>query len=141
MGYGFKLLKSNGDVAMSTDSFGLQIVDDFTVSSDNSGSRTYSELSYFNILYAMTGSEYDDVSFQRELASHVSLDLDGSVGAGNIPTISWSPLYQLGSHSAGETTYAGGWLGNPMNYSCNGSGCQPPAYGTLPTVRIIVMAA
>jgi len=135
MGYGFKLLKSNGDVAMSTDNFGLQIVDDFTVSSGNSGSRTYPELSYFNILYAMTGSEYDDVSFQRELASHVSLDLSGSVGAGNVPTVSWSPIYQSGANSCGETTSAGG------SYACNGSGCQPPAYGTLPTVRIIVMAA
>jgi len=141
MGYGFKLLKSNGDVAMSTDNFGLQIVDDFTVSSGNSGSRTYPELSYFNILYAMTGSEYSNTSFHRELASHATLDLSGSVGAGNVPTISWSPIYQSGANSCGETTSAGGSLGNPMNYSCNGSGCQPPAYGTLPTVRIIVMAA
>ena len=107
MGYGFKLLKSNGDVAMSTDNFGLQIVDDFTVSSGNSGSRTYPELSYFNILYAMTGSEYSNTSFHRELASHATLDLSGSVGAGNVPTISWSPIYQSGANSCGETTSAG----------------------------------
>jgi hypothetical protein len=135
MGYGFKLLKANGDVAMSTDDFGLQIVDDFTVVAGSSGYRTYSELDYFNILYAMTGTEYNNPYFHRELSSHATLDLGGSVGAGNIPTITWGPLHQLGANSCNETSSSSGW------YSCNGLGCQPPAYGTLPTVRIIVMAA
>lgn len=136
MGYGFKLLKDNGDVAMSTDNFGLQIVDDFMVSSGASGSKTYPELSYFTTMYAIsTPAQYDDISFHRELVSHASLTLGGSVGAGNIPTITWAPLYQLGSPQPSETTSESG------SYACNGSGCQPPAYGTLPTLRVIVMAA
>ena len=135
MAYGFELRNADGSISMSSDNFGLQIVDDFVVTDNNSGSRTYPELDYFTTLYAMTASEYSSTTFHRALASHAHMDLTGSVDGSNIPTINWAPLHRSGSPSCSETSIA------TTSYNCSGASCHPPAYTILPSTRIIVMAA
>ena len=137
MSYGLKLTNADGSVAMSTENFGLQIVDDFVVAPGASGSRTYPELDYFTNLYATTGSEYGNVTQSRALTSHAFMDLGGSVDPStNIPTITWSSIFNQGAPGIGAADYCNLCQtgGNPHTW-------QPPAYGARPSTRIIVMVA
>lgn len=138
MAYGLSLTNTDGSVAMSTENFGLQIVDDFVVAPGASGSKSYPELDYFTTLYATTGSEFGGSTVEsRAINSHAFMDLGGSVDpVTNIPTITWSPIFNQGAPGIGAPDYCNLCQtgGNPHTW-------QPPGYGILPSTRIIVMAA
>jgi len=137
MSYGFVLLNSSGDTIMSTEDFGLQIVDDFTVVGGNSGSRTYNNLDYFTTMYAVATPEFDvsDLTGSypwRAVGSHTTVNLSATTNASNVPTLSWSPSHQNRQHGTYEPN---------QNQYCYGLGCEINSGHDLPDVRILVMAA
>jgi len=137
MAYGFVVHSSTGDEIMSTEDFGLQIVDDFTISGGASGSKAYPQLDYFTTMYAVATPEYDvsDLTGSypwRAVGSHTTANLSVSVGGGNIPTLNWSPAQQKKQHGSYEPV--GG-------YYCYGVGCELSNSFDLPSIRITVMAA
>jgi len=91
MSYGFKLLDASGNTTMSTDDFGIQIVDDFTVASGNSGSRTYTELAYHNTMFATTMSDIPGTVDHKKVSSHSFLAITITTNSSNVPTVSWVP--------------------------------------------------
>jgi hypothetical protein len=124
MSYGFKLLKSDGTVVMSTDNFGVQIVDDFIVSSGSSGSRTYPNLSYHNKIFGTTMSNIPGTVNHTSVAGHSFMSLTVTVGAGNVPTVYWNT-----SNAEGARTTAGTVPRSPG-----------PAERQKPDTRIIILA-
>lgn len=136
MPYGFALYDASGNETMSTEDFGLQIVDDFTVSGGASGSKAYPDLDYFTTMYAVATPEFSvsDLTGSypwRAVGSHTTANLSVSVGAGNIPTLSWSPAQQKKQHGSYE----------PNGGYCYGTACELPYSWALPDIRIVVMAA
>ncbi len=124
MSYGFKLLKSDGSVAMSTDNFGIQIVDDFIVSSGSSGNKTYPNLSYHNKIFGTTMSDISGAVNHISVSGHSFMSLTVTVGSGNVPTVSWSTSNAEGAHIQ------------------NGSWSYPsiPTEQAKPNTRIIILA-
>jgi len=97
MGYGFKLLKADGSVAMSTEEFGIQIVDDFVVSSGSSGSQEYPELSYHTTVFATTMSDIPSGVDHIKVSGHSFMDISITVDGSNIPTVSWTTSNAAGA--------------------------------------------
>jgi hypothetical protein len=124
MSYGFKLLDASGNTLMSTNEFGIQIVDDFTVSSGSSGSRVYNELYYHNKVFATTMSDIPTGITPKLVAGHSFMNITITTNASNIPTVSWSTSNALGSRIQDGV------------YSVSGG----PPQQAKPDTRIIVLA-
>lgn len=97
MAYGFELKDATGKVTMSTEDFGLQIVDDFTVSSGSSGSKAFPELAYHNKVFATTMSNITGVVTAISVAGHSFMEISVVVDGSNIPTISWTTVNASGA--------------------------------------------
>lgn len=90
MSYGFELRGTNGNVQMSTENFGLMIADVFDVNGGSSGTRTYSDLDWHNVIYACHTTNIPGTVFSRSLASHSFVNFTITKNSNNIPTIEWT---------------------------------------------------
>ena len=136
MSYGIELRGTNGKVQMSADHFGLMVADIFDVAPGASGSKTYSDLSWHNNIYAQGITNIAGDIYSRTIASHAFVDLNITVNANNIPTISWSENTSATACVGGgsnDTDYYKLQSGTKFKKMCKSGDRRPD-------IRIIVMA-
>ena len=124
MSYGMEFKDATGKIIMTTEDFGLQIVDNFAVASGASGSRAYPELAYHNKIFATTMSDITGTVNFTTVAGHSFMDLTIVVDGSNIPTVSWAT-----SNAEGARTTDGTFLRSPG-----------PTERDKPDTRIIILA-
>jgi len=139
MAYGFELYNAAGTkTVMSTENFGLMVVDVFDVNPGTSGSTTYTELDWHNNIYAQGITNQNQTLYSRTYMSYAFVNISITVNASNIPTVSWSPSYTKTTCMVGDSNDSSSWNAWQFNsFKANGY-CL--GGDKRPKIKIIVLA-
>lgn len=102
MGFGFELRDASGNLSMDTESFGLLLADSFEVNYNATGSTTYPNLAWSNVVVPTQTMQIDGTVYSRSLSSYGFLNFTITRDASNIPTVSWSPGASSSSGLGGD---------------------------------------
>jgi hypothetical protein len=95
MSHGFAIYDTAGVLSLSQDDLAIQFIDLFSVSPLTTGSRTYTNLGFSNVVAVATPDE-PTVSNAASVISANFITVTTVVSGGTV-TVSWAPKYQLGS--------------------------------------------
>lgn len=95
MSFGFEVYNASGVRTLSDAELAIQFIDRFTVSPTSSGSRTYTNIGFTNIVVTSTQEEPTTTSAASFTAINY-INTSASI-SGNTITVSWSPNFQSGT--------------------------------------------
>jgi hypothetical protein len=94
MSFGFEVFSAGGVKTLSDADLAIQFIDRFVVSPTTSGSRTYTNVGFSNIVVTSTAVEPTTTSAASFTAINY-INTSASI-VGNTITVSWSPNFQSG---------------------------------------------
>jgi hypothetical protein len=95
MSFGFAIYDAAGNLSLSQADLAVQFIDLFSVSPTTSGSKSYNNIGYSNVVAVATADE-PVISNAASVISANFISVNAAV-SGNLVIVSWAPKYQLGS--------------------------------------------
>lgn len=95
MSFGFNVRDASGNLSLVSSDLAIQFIDLFSVSPTSSGTKTYSNIGYSNVIAVATADEPTITNLASFMSANY-INLTTTIQTSSV-NVSWSPKYQSGT--------------------------------------------